>query len=154
MFMRLSVEGRKKFENTELKTICRTSKRAWHIWNNAGRPTSGPLYDEKKSASKHIRQFIVRLCTRAHTYPGIECSIKIVLSVSTHCLSKIGYTKWHIVWPIWNFTYMNFTTIFKSFQDGYKPGQELVFSHDSIILLSSKFHSERPFWYWWNHLCH
>ena len=50
-----------KIANAELKTLCQTSKKAWKRWNSGGRPSNGPLYEEKKSANRNVRNLITRL---------------------------------------------------------------------------------------------
>ena len=52
---------KKKFSSPELKNLCRTSKKAWCVWNANGRPTSGPLYDDKVISNKRVKQCVHKL---------------------------------------------------------------------------------------------
>ena len=47
-----------KFSSPELKNLCRTSKRAWSIWNANGRRTSGQLYDDKVISNNRVKQCV------------------------------------------------------------------------------------------------
>ena len=49
-----------KIVSPELKTLCCVSKKAWKIWNSNGRPTSGPLYDNKMKAKRDVHVFITK----------------------------------------------------------------------------------------------
>ena len=51
--------------DTHLKQLCRQSKKAWRQWRDAGRPTAGPLYEEKKEYKKEIRKYCQSCRARA-----------------------------------------------------------------------------------------
>ena len=42
----------------QLKDLCRISKAVWKRWKDAGRPSYGPLAEEKKRSKKDVRQFV------------------------------------------------------------------------------------------------
>ena len=45
-------------KDKQLKNLCKISKAAWNMWRDAGRPSSGPLAEEKKHSKKNVRQFV------------------------------------------------------------------------------------------------
>ena len=50
--------SRKRFCDTELKRLCDDSKQTWSEWVAAGRPTTGELFDKKKSLKRAVRHRI------------------------------------------------------------------------------------------------
>ena len=45
-------------KDDQLKDLCKTSKAAWKKWRDAGRPSYGPLAEEKKRTKRNVRQFV------------------------------------------------------------------------------------------------
>ena len=46
---------RRRFKDAELQRLCDESKQTWIEWVDAGRPTSGDLYERKKRMKKEVR---------------------------------------------------------------------------------------------------
>ena len=61
---------KRKFTDGELKRMCNSNRSTWSSWNMAGRPNSGPLWEEKKRLKKTIRE-------RIHLLRGVEVRKKI-----------------------------------------------------------------------------
>ena len=49
---------KRQFNDPGLRALCRESKQTWHQWKEAGRPTSGDLFERKKRMKRAIRQRI------------------------------------------------------------------------------------------------
>ena len=44
-----------RFKDAELQRLCKESKHTWTEWVDAGRPTSGDLYERKNSQKREVR---------------------------------------------------------------------------------------------------
>ena len=56
----MKVKKTKSFlKDEQLKDLRKASKVAWKKWRDAGRPSYGPLADEKKCTKKNVRQFVM-----------------------------------------------------------------------------------------------
>ena len=44
------------FHDSELKSLCNSSRAAWSAWNHAGCPESGPLWEQKKLAKRKFNK--------------------------------------------------------------------------------------------------
>ena len=53
------------FRDAHLKQLCKQSKKAWQKWRDAGKPNTGPLYEEKKQYKKEIQKYIQSCRARA-----------------------------------------------------------------------------------------
>ena len=49
---------KRQFNDPGLRALCRESKQTWHQWKEAGRPTSGDLFERKKRMKRAVRQRI------------------------------------------------------------------------------------------------
>ena len=83
---RMKVKKKKSFvKDEQLKNLCKTSKVAWAKWRDAGRPSNGPLVDEKKRTKKNVRQFVTSArarLERSQSKREITCSGETILYVS------------------------------------------------------------------------
>ena len=41
-----------------LKALCKSSKAAWRVWYQAGRPQNGTLYEAKQSTKKLVHKYV------------------------------------------------------------------------------------------------
>ena len=65
--IRNSTKVKNYIRDDELKQKCQRSKVAWRHWRNAGRPRSGPLYQNMKAA-----KYEVKLCQEVQSQAGKE----------------------------------------------------------------------------------
>ena len=45
-------------KDSELRSLCKESRKAWERWRSAGHPLVGRFYDEKRDTKKKVRQFV------------------------------------------------------------------------------------------------
>ena len=69
--IRNSTKVKNYIRDDELKQKCQRSKVAWHHWRNAGRPRSGPLYQNMKAAKYEVK-VSVRKCRARQERKVIE----------------------------------------------------------------------------------
>ena len=53
-----TVRKRSYVSDPGLRSLCKNSRAAWKVWNDAGHPSSGSLFEEKKASKKLVRQFV------------------------------------------------------------------------------------------------